>query len=128
VVMTDKVADMQAGTGSRHLLPHERWLVQNTARRNMPARNRYAARALRDYGPDGAMLWTAANASLPLASLSGVVGFGFLVLSGARGTAGDIGGWLILVGLLFGLLYALRILQCIRAGRAFRADRASLGL
>lgn len=118
---------MKVGTDRRHLLPHERWLVQNTARRNMSARNRYAARALRDYGPDGAKLWTAANASLPAAFLTGTVGFGFLV-SGSGGSVGDTGGWLILVGLIFGLLYALRILQCIRAGRAFRADRASLGL
>jgi hypothetical protein len=124
--MGDKVADMRVAVGSRHLLPHERWLVQNVARRNMPARNRYAARMLRDYGSDGATLWTAANASMGLALLVGTVGFGFLVAS-PTGTVGDAGGWLILVALLFGLLYLLRILQCIRAGRAFRADRANLG-
>lgn len=118
---------MQVGTGSRHLLPHERWLVQTAAKRNMPARNRHAARTLRDYGPEGAMLWTAANASLLVAYPAGMVGFGFLVSSGAKGTAGDIGGWLILVALLFGMLIALRVLQCIRARRAYRANRSNLG-
>jgi hypothetical protein len=117
----------RVGVGGRHLLPHERWLVQNVARRNMPARNRNAARALRDYGPEGAMWWTAATANMPVALLAWVVGFALLVSTGAEGTAGDTGGCLILVALLFGLVIALRVLQCIRAGRAYRANRSNLG-
>jgi hypothetical protein len=106
---------------------HNHWLVQNVARRNMPARNRNAARALRDDGPEGAMLWTAATASMRVACLAWVVGFALLLSSGAEGTSGDIGGWLILVALLFGHGSALRVLQRIRAGRAYRANRSNLG-
>lgn len=119
---------MRAGIGSHHLLPHERWLVQNVARRNMPARNRYAAATLRRNGPEGAMLRTAAVANTLAAYLVGIVGVAVLMVSGGNGTAGYIAASVILVAVLLGLLIApLRAMQCFRAGRVYRATRSNLG-
>jgi hypothetical protein len=118
---------MRAGIDSRHLLPHERWLVQNVARRNMPARNRNAARMLQKNGPEGAMLWTAATANVLAAYLTGIIGVAVLMATGGNGTAGYVAAAVIIAAVLFGLLIApLRAMQCFRAGRVYRAGRSDL--
>jgi hypothetical protein len=125
--MAGRVTGMRAEIGSRHLLPHERWLVQNVARRNMPARNRNARRALQKYGPEGAMLWTAATANILAAYLAGIIGVAVLMLSGGNGTAGYIAAAVIIAAVLLLLLIApLRAMQCFRVGRAYRANRYNL--
>ena len=93
----------------------------------MVARNRYLARMHQKNGPDGVFWWSTALGNLWIGYPLGLFGIILLVSGGAYSAVSDIGGWLLLLAFPFGIMFAVRAIQCRRAGRAFRRQRRDLG-
>jgi hypothetical protein len=106
-----------------HLLPYERWYAGRFLERRRTRRTAAVVRTDQNYGRDGIILIAAALInSLPcqLLLLSGVL---LLLVSRARASPAQIAGWLIGVGVVFGVGAFIRCAQAARAGRKFRGGR-----
>ena len=107
---------------TRHLLPHERWLVKKLQERRMTRPTLTVIRLNAKYGPDGLMLLWAALASTLPGSAIGVFGIMLLTISRGQRPLASVALVLMAVGVLVILCGQVRLLQSAKAGRAFRGS------
>jgi hypothetical protein len=114
--------NMSAAPGHR-FLPHERWFVSFILERQRTHRTPDILRIEQNYGPEGIALGVASMATLTPGAL--IVGAGTLLLliSGGGGSLLTLGYKRNSLGIILILLGSIRLVQAIRAGRAFRGGR-----
>ena len=111
--------NMSAAPGHR-LLPHERWFASFILERQRTHRTPDIARIEQNYGPEGIALGAASMATLTPGVLIVGVGTVLVLISGGGGSLLTLGYKLDSLGVILILLGSIRLVQGIRAGRAFR--------
>ncbi len=106
-----------------HVLPHERWFASYILERQRTHRTPDILRIERNYGPVGIALGAASMATSTPGTLLGGVAIALMAASGGRPSLLTLGYKLGGVGVILILLGSIRLIQAIRAGRAFRGAR-----
>jgi hypothetical protein len=109
-----------------HLLPHERWFASLIMERQRTHRTPDILRMEQNYGPEGITLWAATWITVFPGMLMVVSGIVFMLASGGGGTLLTVAHWLEGFGVILFLLGSIRLVQGVRAGRAFRDGRPFL--
>ncbi len=106
------------------LMGHERWFASYILARQRTHRTPAILRIERNYGPAAIALWAAGMITALPGQFITVGGIVLMLASGGSGSLLMLGYKLIGLGIILILLGSIRYLQGIRAGRAFRGDRA----
>jgi hypothetical protein len=114
--------NMSVAPGHR-LLPHESWFASFILKRQRTHRTPDILRIEQNYGPEGIALGAASMATLTPGVLIVGAGTVFVLASGGGGSLLTLGYKLNSLGVILILLGSIRLIQGMKAGRAFRGGR-----
>lgn len=117
--------DMSVAPG-HHLLPHERWAASYILKRQSTHRTPAILRIEQNYGPIGIALWGACLITALPGELIACMGIVLMLASGGNGSILSLGYKFVGIGIALILLASIRVIQGIKAGRAFRGKRPFL--
>lgn len=112
---------------THHLLPHERWFAELALERQRTHPTQTLLRLERKYGPEGNILFSAAQADMLPGALATCTGILLTPFLNGHGYLAGVALFLFVIGIPLSICGGTRAIQSIRAGQAFRSNGTFMG-